>query len=97
VSEGYTLAQFGTMQSAEQNFLAVYNSLTSTLEDLQRELQSSLAAWTGDAQAAYQTAKATWDQAAAHMAMVLNQLGNVIGTANTTYQDTERGLSGLWQ
>jgi 6 kDa early secretory antigenic target len=96
VSEGYTLAQFGTMQAGEQNFLAVYNALTSTLEDLQRELQSSLAAWTGDAQAAYQTAKASWDAAAAHMAMVLNQLGNVIGTANTTYQDTERGLTGLW-
>jgi len=84
------------MQAGEQNFLAVYNAVTSTLEDLQRELQSSLGAWTGDAQTAYQTAKASWDAAAAHMAMVLNQLGNVIGTANTTYQDTERGLSSLW-
>jgi WXG100 family type VII secretion target len=96
VSEGFTLAQFGTMQAGEENFLAVYNALISTLEDLQRQLQGSLAQWTGSAQGAYQTSKAQWDAAAAHMALVLNQLGNVIGTANTTYQETERGLTSLW-
>ena len=96
MSEGFTLAQFGTMQAGEENFLAVYNTLTGTLETLQRELQGSLAEWTGSAQAAYQTARAQWDAAAAHMASVLNQLGNVIGTANENYQEAERNLSALW-
>jgi ESAT-6 family protein len=92
----YTFAQFGGMASAEQDFLAIFSAVTSTLDELQRQLQSSLSLWTGDAQAAYHTAKAQWDAAAAHMASVLNQLGVVIGTANTNYQATERDLSGLW-
>jgi ESAT-6 family protein len=84
------------MAQGEQDFLAIFNSLTSTLSDLQRELESTLGEWTGSARAAYAEAKRAWDQAAEHMASVLNQLGVTIGDANTVYQDTERRLSGLW-
>jgi WXG100 family type VII secretion target len=92
----YTFAQFGGMASAEQDFLAIFGALTSTLDELQRQMQSSLSMWTGDAQTAYHAAKGQWDAAAAHMGSVLNQLGVVIGTANTNYQATERALSNLW-
>lgn len=92
----FTFAQFSGMASAEQDFLAIFSAVTSTLDDLQRQLQASLSMWTGDAQAAYHTAKSQWDEAAAHMAAVLNQLGVVIGTANSNYQTTERDLSNLW-
>ncbi len=84
------------MAQGEQDFVAVFNSLTSTLSDLQRNLESSLAEWTGSARTAYAEAKQTWDQAAEHMATVLNQLGATIGDANSVYQNTERRLSGLW-
>jgi early secretory antigenic target protein ESAT-6 len=92
----YTAASFGTMAEAEQAFLQIYNSLTNELADLQRQLESSLQAWSGSARAAYTQAKAQWDAAAEQMGQVLNQLGVVIGEANTTYQDTERQLTNLW-
>jgi WXG100 family type VII secretion target len=96
MSSDFTYASFGGMATGEQQFLAAFNALTSTLSDLQRQLENSLQAWTGDARAAYTQAKAAWDNAAQDMATVLNHLGTVIGTANTTYQSTERALSSLW-
>lgn len=93
----FTAADFGGMAQGEQEFMAIFNTLTNTLTDLQHKLESSLSQWTGGAQAAYHQAKAQWDQAAQHMALVLNQLGVTIGQANQTYQDTERQLSGLWE
>ncbi len=95
-SSDFTMANFAGMATSEQQFLAVFNALTSTLGDLQRQLENSLQMWTGDARGAYTQAKAAWDSAAQDMAGVLNHLGAVIGTANTTYQNTERALSGLW-
>jgi 6 kDa early secretory antigenic target len=95
VSE-YTSANFGGLAQGESDFLAIYNALTSTLSDLQHNLEGSLNQWTGAARASYTQAKQQWDAAAQHMGSVLSSLGSVIGTANTTYQDTERGLAQLW-
>jgi len=92
----YTAASFGGMAQGEQEFMAIFNTLTSTLTDLQRNLESSLAQWSGAARSAYTQAKAEWDAASQHMASVLNQLGVTIGEANATYQATERQLTGLW-
>ncbi|MGE5289252.1 MAG: WXG100 family type VII secretion target [Micromonosporaceae bacterium] len=92
----FTSVQFGAMASAEQSFVSIYNQLTSELEDLQRQLESGLSAWTGSARAAYAEAKARWDASAAHMGQVLSQLGAVIGESNTNYQQTEQRLTGMW-
>lgn len=92
----YTSANFAGMAQGESDFLAIYNTLTSTLSDLQHNLEGSLSQWTGSARASYAQAKAQWDAAAQHMGAVLNSLGTVIGTANTTYQETERGLAQMW-
>ncbi|HUK73542.1 MAG TPA: WXG100 family type VII secretion target [Streptosporangiaceae bacterium] len=92
----YTSANFGGMAQGESDFLAIYNTLTSALGDLQHNLEGSLSQWTGSARASYTQAKAQWDAAAQHMGAVLKSLGTVIGTANTTYQETERGLTQMW-
>lgn len=92
----FTSVQFGTMASAEQAFMQIYNQLTTELDDLQRQLESGLQTWTGSARAAYTEAKHTWDAAAAHIGQVLSQLGAVIGESNANYQNTEQRLTGLW-
>ncbi len=92
----YTSVSFGGMAQAEADFLSIFSALSGTLSDLQHNLESSLAQWTGAARTSYTQAKADWDAAARHMASVLNSLGGVIGTANDTYQQTERSLTGLW-
>jgi ESAT-6 family protein len=92
----FTAVQFGAMQSAEQAFMQIYSQLTSELEDLQRQLQSGLAEWTGAAREAYHQAQAQWNASAARMGQVLSQLGTVIGESNANYQGTEQRLTGMW-
>lgn len=93
----YTMANFGALSTGQQDFLLVYNSLRSTLDDLDGQLKSSLSQWEGSAQAEYHVAKAQWDAAAQHMAMVMNKLGGVIGTAHENYTAVERANAQMWQ
>jgi early secretory antigenic target protein ESAT-6 len=93
----YTAVSFGTMQSAEADFASTYQALHGTLTTLESQLQSSLAQWTGEAQTAYYAAKKKWDAAAADMATVVSQLGQVVGVANENYGAAERTNSAMWQ
>lgn len=92
----YTRAQFGTLEQARADFASTYGSLQSTVDTLDSQLRANLGEWSGAAQEAYYQAKAIWDQAMADMANVLNQLGVVIGVANTNYQQAEAANTALW-
>ena len=74
----------------------MYNALKGTLDELDCKLKGSLSQWEGSAQAAYHTAKAQWDAAAQHMAMVMNKLGGVIGTAHENYSGVEKANASMW-
>jgi 6 kDa early secretory antigenic target len=92
----YTRAVFGQLQQSEADFAGTYSALQDTISTLDSQLRSSLAQWDGSAQQAYYTAKAVWDSAMANMASVLNQLGAVIGVADTNYQAAEAANTNLW-
>jgi WXG100 family type VII secretion target len=86
----FVLANFGSLAEGESSFAAAYNGLSSTVSDLQSQLQSHLADWEGSAQAAYQEAHAIWTQAIGDMGQVITAMSSVIGTANENYQGAER-------
>jgi early secretory antigenic target protein ESAT-6 len=92
----YTAVQFGAMQTGEADFASTYQALQNTLTTLEGQLQSSLAEWTGGAQQAYHVAKAKWDAAAADMATVVSQLGQVVGVANENYMQAESVNTSMW-
>ncbi len=92
----YTAVQFGAMQTAEGDFASTYQALQGTLTSLEAQLQSSLNQWTGEAQTAYYAAKKKWDAAAADMATVVSQLGQVVGVANENYMNAERTNTSMW-
>ncbi len=92
----YTRAVFGSLEQGQADFTRTYASLQAEVSGLDAQLRSSLAAWDGNAQQAYYTAKAQWDAAMANMAQVLSQLGAVIGTANSNYQSAEATNTALW-
>jgi len=76
--------------------VTVIRGLQTEVASLDAQLRSSLAAWDGNAQQAYFTAKAQWDAAMANMAQVRSQLGAVIGTAHSNYQSAEASNAALW-
>jgi 6 kDa early secretory antigenic target len=92
----FVLANFGTLSDGEAQFMAAYNGLTSTINDLDAQLRGNLSDWEGSAQQAYYQAKAVWDKAIADMGLVIQGLSQVIGTANTNYQDAERTNSSMF-
>jgi WXG100 family type VII secretion target len=86
----YVLANFGNLSEGEAAFAQAYNGLTSTVSDLQAQLQSHLNSWQGSAQLAYHEAQTIWNQAIAHMGQVITAMSGVIGVANENYQNVER-------
>jgi WXG100 family type VII secretion target len=92
----YTRVVFSAMEQGEADFKQTYGSLVSEISTLESQLQGNLSEWIGSAQAAYQQAQAQWNAAMADMQQVLNQLGMVIGTANSNYQSAESVNTQLW-
>ena len=92
----YTRVVFASMEQGEADFRQTYSSLVNEVSALESQLQGNLSEWIGSAQTAYQQAQAQWNAAMADMQQVLNQLGMVIGTANTNYQSAESTNTALW-
>jgi WXG100 family type VII secretion target len=86
----YVSVNFGTMSEAEASFAQAYNGLSSTVSQLQSQLQTNLGDWTGTAQAAYKEAQAIWNQAISDMGAVITAMSSVIGTASENYTNAER-------
>jgi len=86
----YVMANFGSLSDGQAQFTTAYNGLTSTVENLQGQLQGQLGDWVGAAQQAYHEAQTTWNQAMADMGAVITGMSGVIGAANTNYQEAER-------
>jgi WXG100 family type VII secretion target len=84
------------MSTGQQDFVAAHSALQNTLDDLERDLESKLAQWDGAARQEYQRAKAQWRAAANDMAMVLQNLGGVIGTGHENFTGAERSGVSIW-
>jgi 6 kDa early secretory antigenic target len=93
----YVKAVFGSLSDGQAQFMAAYNGLSSTVNELDAQLRSNLSTWDGQAQEAYYQAKAVWDNAIADMGMVIQNLSSVIGTANDNYQLTETSNAAMFQ
>jgi len=63
--------------------------MVKDIDDRLNRLESDLAPlqsdWSGNAQAAYVTAKQKWDTAIAEMMQLLNDTGRTVGDSNTEY------------
>jgi len=63
--------------------------MVKDIDDRMNRLESDLAPlqsdWSGNAQAAYNTAKQKWDTAIAEMMQLLNDTGRTVGDSNTEY------------
>ena len=64
------------------------------MNDLERDLAPLQSEWSGNAQAAYNQAKAKWDSAIAEMTQLLNDTGTTVGQSNVDYHAADlRGAS----
>lgn len=87
---------FGSLADGQGAINGVYRQLVATLEQLEADLQPMVSSWTGTAQASYAQCKRNWDQAAEQLALLLNNIGSAVGTANENYQAAERAAKANW-
>jgi len=92
----YTQVNAGAMQQGIGDLQTAYSGTDSTLTSLEQELESSLAQWDGAAREAYSVAKAKWDQAAQHMAQVIQKMTQTLGTIDENYSSNERSIESNW-
>lgn len=93
----FTQVNAGAMQQGIGDLQTAYNGTESTLTDLEQQLEASLAQWDGGAREAYGVAKAKWDQAANHMAQVIQKMQTTLTSISDNYDSNERTIAGSWQ
>lgn len=92
----FTHVEFAALEQGEADFLRTYSSLAGVIDDLERQLQTSLSEWNGSAQQAYYEAHMVWNAAMANLQSVLAHLGSAIGTAHENYQTAENSILSRW-
>ena len=90
MSEGRIQVTFGELENARGSIQTTWSNITRELDDLKRYLQPMVQTWSGEASTAYQAQQAKWDQSAADLNQVLNQIGVALGTSNENFQSAER-------
>ncbi|MGH3940886.1 MAG: WXG100 family type VII secretion target [Pseudonocardiaceae bacterium] len=90
MADGRIQVTFGELENARGSIQTTWSNVTRELEDLKRFLAPMVETWTGEASIAYQAQQAKWDQAAAGLNQVLNQIGVALGTSNDNFQAAER-------
>lgn len=88
--------KFESLAAGEQGIRNNYAKLTATLDELESGLQPMLATWSGQAQESYLQCKKQWDEAAAALSQVLNNIGQAVGQANQNYQAAENAAKANW-
>lgn len=68
----------------------VGRNISSALTTLEGDVKGHLASWTGDAQAAYNAAKAQWDQISQQMPATLSAARSTLEAIAEQYDNAER-------
>jgi WXG100 family type VII secretion target len=74
----------------------ITKQINQTLSDLDDGIKQNLSSWAGDAQAAYRTAQAKWDLAAAKMNTDLAAATAAVGDIGDFYTSGEKYGVSLW-
>ena len=76
----------GALDLAAQDIADVVKQIDARMDRLERELAPLQSQWTGNAQQAYNTAKARWDGAIQEMRDLLLQTGQNVTQSNADYK-----------
>ncbi len=80
----------GALDGASGDLAAGAANIQSALDTMDAEPQQLKSNWEGDAQEAYQIAKARWTEGMNGMREVLAHISRMVAEANSVYQQTDR-------
>ncbi|AXO37984.1 WXG100 family type VII secretion target [Micromonospora chalcea] len=74
----------------------INGQIQTSLEEMERTVEASLAEWTGAAQQQYHVSKAAWNQAADSMVGYLEQARQTLLRISDNYGTTEQRHAMIW-
>jgi WXG100 family type VII secretion target len=78
------------LDAAADDLRRTVNAIDDRLSRLEQELAPLRSDWTGNAQQAYQTAKAKWDAAMQEMKTLLAETGSTVTQSNQEYMAADQ-------
>lgn len=87
---------YNTIHTAADDCKKTGGELESLFGQLKSDLAPLVGTWTGDAQTAYLAAQAEWDKKFEELKQLLAQVAGVLPSLADGYQETERGVTGLF-
>lgn len=80
----------GELDTAAQNMYATVQKLDETLNNLESDISSKVATWSGQQQESYRTAKAAWDWAMQEMRDLLDKSHQTVYQSNAEYMAADK-------
>ena len=87
----------GALNTASADLATGGQNIQSALDTMDAELQQLKTNWEGDAQQAYEVAKARWTEGMQGMRAVLADISRMVAQANTDYLHTDRGSAARFE
>lgn len=91
MSQGTIGLSFGQLSATHSQIVSNSSQMNQKLSDLRSYLQPMVSTWQGSASESYQALQKKWDQAAAELNQILNQIATATNNANEGFQATEKG------
>jgi len=88
--------ELAALEAAEQAFQRTSDQLSGVLDELDVQLQTSLHAWSGEAQHAYRRRHSEWIKSARDMVTCIDDLHRVIVQARRNYHASLRANHSMW-
>ncbi|MDL4815519.1 WXG100 family type VII secretion target [Actinomadura opuntiae] len=90
------LAELAALERGEADLRRAYERLEKELDRLDGDLRTSLAAWSGEARAAYEQAHREWMLAARDMARQVDELHRYVARARRNFHTSLHANHGMW-
>lgn len=87
---------FAQIANASEDMRASAARINGDLNELKQMLQPMVQTWEGTASTAYQAHQAKWDQAAADLNQILNQIAQVVEDGNSTMLAVNNAAANSW-
>lgn len=96
MSDGYIMAQFGTIEEGSTTLLRVAQQIQEELDQLKVAVAPLRSTWSGAASQEYLGQQAQADTAAADMPVKIQQMGSTAGVCLSNYQSAEGSNTSSW-
>jgi WXG100 family type VII secretion target len=96
-NDGLLLVNFGSLQQASADIQKAVNTLTSQLDQLERDAGPLVQTWDGEAKQAYAERQAKWRSASQDLQAILQNIKGAVDQSVQDYISTERQAAQRFQ